>query len=188
MAKVVVDLTMSLDGCVAGPSGLPEAGIHDWYFSPSQPSRTVIEQLIANTGAIITGRRAHDLAMAAGGYDNDPFQATYFVLTHHAPENPPAGDTAIVFVTDGVESAVKQAKDAAGERDVVVAGGAQAAQQVLAAGLVDEIRIALRPVLMEGGLALFNNLGGRQLQLECTGATWTPEATHLTYRVLNSQQ
>jgi dihydrofolate reductase len=184
MGKVVVDMTMSVDGAVAGPSGLPEAGIHDWYFAPSEVSQQVIQQLIDTTGAIVMGRRAYDLGVEAGGYDDDPYDVTYFVLTHEPPAEPPVTKAQFVFVTDGPDSAVKQAQVAAGDRNVVIAGGAQTAQEFLRAGLVDEVRLALRPVVIPGGVRLFDTLEPGRLRLEGTAATWTPEATHLVYRVV----
>jgi dihydrofolate reductase len=107
-----------------------------------------------------------------------------FVVTHHARE-PLAKErgTTFTFVTDGIESALEQARDAAGGRDVAVAGGANVAQQYLKAGLIDELQIHLVPVLLGAGARLFDNLGGAEVALECTGVVEAPGVSHLTYRV-----
>lgn len=179
MGKVVLDMTMTLDGCVAGPDKEP-GQIHDWYFTPSETSSRIVEERIAAAGALIVGRRAYDLGVAVDGYVDNPYKMTHLVVTHEVPATPAKGDTHFVFVTDGVESAARQAQDAAGDLDVLVAGGADVAQQFLQAGLVDEIRIALRPMVIGGGLRLFDG----PVELESIDAVWTPEATHLRFRVI----
>ena len=99
---------------------------------------------------------------------------------------PRRGGTTFTFVTDGIESALKQAREAAGGKDVAISGGANIAQQYLKAGLLDEMRLDVVPVLLGDGARLFDNLEGAEVRLECTRATEAPGVSHLTYRVLNS--
>jgi dihydrofolate reductase len=107
-----------------------------------------------------------------------------FVLTHHARETLIKGETTFTFVTDGIGSALEQARAAAGEKDVVVAGGANVAQQYLKAGLLDELQIHLVPVLLGRGVRLFDHLGTEQVELECTRVIDSPAVTHLRYRLV----
>lgn len=117
--------------------------------------------------------------------DEPPFHTPVFVVTHH-PREPLAkkGATTFTFVTDGIESALERARDAAGGKDVALAGGANVAQQFLAAGLIDEMTIHLVPVLLRAGARLFDGLGGADAGLECVRAIEAPAVTHLTYRVV----
>ena len=121
----------------------------------------------------------------AGGGDDPPFHMPVFIVTHHARE-PVAkqGGTSFTFVTDGVESALERAREAAGGKDVALGGGADVAQQYLKAGLIDEMEIHVVPVLLGDGARLFDNLGGAEVGLECTRVVEAPGVTHLTYRVL----
>jgi dihydrofolate reductase len=116
--------------------------------------------------------------------DDPPFHAPVFVVTNHARESvPKEGGTTFTFVTEGVEAAVEQAGAAAGDKDVLVAGGAMAVQQALKAGLLDEMQIHLVPVLLRGGTRLFDHLEGADLRLEGTRVIDSPAVTHLRYRV-----
>jgi dihydrofolate reductase len=117
--------------------------------------------------------------------DEPPFHRPVFVLTHH-PREPltKEGGTTFTFVTDGIESALEQATEAAAGKDVALSGGASVAQQYLAAGLIDEIQIHVVPVLLGDGARLFDNLGGAEVRLEATRAVEAPGVTHLTYRVV----
>ncbi len=186
MGKVILDLSMSLDGFIEGPKGQPER-LHDWMFpasgSVAAASAKVIEEGINRFGAIVMGRRAYDLGDAYDGYVDTPYQVVHFVLTHEAPTKKAKGETEFVFVTDGIESALAQAKTAAGDRDVAIGGGADIAQQFLRAGLVDEIKIDLVPVLFGDGTRLFEHIGDVQLELEITQVIEAPGVTHLHYRV-----
>jgi dihydrofolate reductase len=116
--------------------------------------------------------------------DEPPFRKPVYVLTHHERDALVFGETTFTFVTDGVESAVEQARVAAGEKDVLVAGGAEAAQQVLGAGLLDEMQIHLVPVLLGGGTRLFESVVRPDAGLELSRVLDTPTATHLRYRVV----
>ena len=118
--------------------------------------------------------------------DEPPFHAPVFILTHHQRETvPKEGGTSYNFVTDGIESALDQARAAAGGKDVLIAGGAQAAQQYLKAGLLDEIQLHVAPVLLGGGTRLFDTLGPDDAKLELTDVVESPSVTHIKYRVLS---
>jgi dihydrofolate reductase len=182
MGTVVLDVTMSLNGCVAGPQD-EDAGLHDWYFSPTSGAEEIIAEQIATTGAIIMGKRTYDAGASQGGFVDNPYRIDHFVVCHEAPAEVAAGDTSFTFVNDTIENVIAQAKAAAGDRYVVVGGGASIAQQALNAGLVDEIKIALRPLVINGGLPLFDNLK-IDLKLEVGEVKATPDVTHISYRVV----
>ncbi|HEX4204172.1 MAG TPA: dihydrofolate reductase family protein [Ktedonobacteraceae bacterium] len=183
MGKIILDMSMSLDGCIAG-LGDEDSGLHDYFFSPAGQSAQVVEEVITTTGAIIMGRRFYNLGDQLDGFVNAPFRVPHFVLTHISPEKPAKGETAFTFVTDGPESALTQAKAAAGDKNVVVGGGAQTAQQFLSAGLIEELHIHLVPVLLGEGLRLFEHLGNKPMKLEKTRVVNAPDAIHLTFRVV----
>jgi len=162
MSKVLIQMSMSLDGYVAGPNDnvLP---LHEWMFagpgSPlgeelPTPDQQIFNELRAVTGAMICGRRLYDITHGWNG--STPFGAVpVFVLSRSVPAAIPSGTTSFTFVTGGIVSAVAQAKDAAGGKDVYVVGGASIDQQVLDANLVDELRVDLVPVLLGRGIRLF---------------------------------
>lgn len=201
MGRVVFDISMSLDGYVAGPDDGPELGLgaggerlHEWVVElaswrephgleggETNASSEVAEGMSAS-GAVIVGKRMFDNAHGWG--DEPPFGKPVFVLTHTAREPLTKGDTTFTFVTDGIESAVEQAKAAAGEKDVSIGGGASTAQQALKAGLVDEVRLTFAPILLGGGVALFDGLGPDDVELEVTRVVEGPKATHVQYRVV----
>ncbi|HEY6595884.1 MAG TPA: dihydrofolate reductase family protein [Asanoa sp.] len=199
MAKVAVALTMSLDGYIAGPndgSELPlgEGGeaLFEWYFKGDTPSRyydrfrlskrsaEVFDAGIDSCGAVVTGRRTYDIANAWGGDGPVPGRPL-FVLTHNVPAEVPETSVPYTFVTDGIQSAIEQAKAVAGDKYVGLAGS-QAAQQCLRAGLLDEIWLAVVPLLLGGGVRLFDHIGG-PVRLETINAVDAPGVTHLSYRV-----
>lgn len=195
MGKVISGISISLDGFVTGPNVTREQqlgdggqGLHRWLDDPEPSESELLAGMREHLGSILMGRRSYDLAEGDGGwYDGGPAGlAPCFVLTH----NPPAPEavrapSVFTFVTDGIHSAVKQAKAAAGDK-VVAVHGASAAQQCLAAGLLDEIQVHLAPVLLGSGTRLFEHLGG-QFQLERTKVVATSNATHLRYRVVKRQ-
>lgn len=216
MGKVVLDISMSLDGFAAGPNpslehplGEGGEGLHEWAVGlaswrerhglpggDNSPSSEVVETGLARTGAVLMGRR-----MFSGGEgpweddpngdgwwgDDPPFRAPVFVLTHHAREPvPKQGGTIFTFVTDGVESAVEQAQAASGEKDVAVGGGADVAQQFLRAGLLQEIQISLVPVLLGAGTRLFES-APPDVRLEQTRVIEAPNVTHVRYRVVRPE-
>ena len=201
MGKVVFDISMSLDGYVAGPDDGPELGLgvggerlHEWVVElaswrephgleggETNASSQVAEDMGAS-GAVIVGKRMFDNAHGWG--DEPPFGKPVFVLTHTSREPLTKGDTTFTFVTEGIESAVEQAKAAAGDEDVSIGGGASTAQQALKAGLVDEVRLTFAPILLGGGVALFDGLGPDDVELEVTRVVEGPKATHVKYRVV----
>jgi dihydrofolate reductase len=203
MGKVTVDITTSLDGYVAGPDDSPDlplgAGgerLHEWVFglaSWREPhgleggeqnrDSEILEEALKATGAIVVGRRMFDNAHGWG--DNPPFEVPVFVLTHEAREPVEKGRTTFTFV-DGVESALEQARAAAGDRNVGVGGGASTIQQFLRAGLLDELQIHVVPLLLGGGVRLFDDSGTGDVELEQTRVVESPAVTHLRYRVVRA--
>ena len=200
--KVVVDITMSLDGFIAGPNDGPDNGLgdggdrlHEWVYdlaswrephglSGGETNRDseIMDESFQRLGAVVVGRRMFD---NAGGWgDNPPFHMPVFVLTHEGREElVKEGGTTFTFVTDGVESALKQARAAAGGKDVGVAGGANTIQQFVKAGLLDELQVHIAPLMLGGGIRLFDQMDPG-IQLECTRVIESPRVTHLRYRVV----
>jgi dihydrofolate reductase len=177
---VLLDMAISLDGFAAGKNDA-DGGLHQWYFNPSREDQTVIDELIGQTGAIIMGRRSYDMGDQYDGFVDNPYRAAHFVLTHSVPERRAKGAEDFVFVTDGIESALRQAREAAGEKNIVVSGGARTAQQFLKAGLITEIQLHLVPVILGEGVRLFD---GHRVQLELKRTVVSPNVTHLRYRVM----
>jgi dihydrofolate reductase len=190
MARVICDMSMSLDGYVTGPNDSREHPfgdgaemLHDWIFdAATNEDRAILQDMLDNVGAIVMGRRSFDKNEGDGGWgDSGPVgDIPCFVVTHHKPTRtyPPI----YTFVTDGVASAIEQAKLAAGDK-VVGLHGATVMQQALPLGLVDEIRVHVIPVLLGGGTPLFSTLDSA-ISLERTQARVTPAATHLGFRVV----
>ena len=213
MSKLRFEITMSLDGFVAGRDQSEENGLgvggeqlHDWVIPLAawrephgleggevNASSAVFEESLANVGATIMGRNMFGPRRGPWGDDpwmgwwgeNPPFHRPVFVLTHHARDPlEMQGGTTFTFVTDGIESALEQARRAAGGQDVALAGGADVAQQYLAAGLIDQMDIHVVPLLLGAGARLFDNLGGAAVELEQVRAVEAPGVTHLRYRVV----
>lgn len=211
MARLRFEISISADGYVAGPNQseehpLGEGGeqLHDWVIKLQawreahgrtggevNPSSELIEEAVKNIGATIMGRNMFGGGPGPWGEDpwggwwgsDPPFHTPVFVLTHHQREPLELeGGTTFHFVTDGVESALAQAKEAAAGKDVRLGGGADVAQQYLAAGLLDELQLNIVPVLLGGGARLFENVG-IEPELEQTKVVHTPEVTHIRYRV-----
>jgi dihydrofolate reductase len=192
MSKVIFDISMSLDGFVTASNVRPEEPmgdggqrLHEWAFGEDERNRELLAEAVNFVGAVIAGRRTYALSVPWWGADGPtgPARVPVFVVTHAEPEEVPE-EGVYTFVTDGIESALEQAKMAAGEKDVAVMGGAEMGQQYIGAGLVDEISIHLVPVLLGGGTRMFEHLGGEHIQLESAGVIETPEATHLRFRVV----
>jgi len=203
LGKVVLDITMSLDGFIAGPNDgierpLGDGGerLHDWIFGgrtdstlpaghypKSATDADVLAEMFRTTGAIVMGRRWFDNGERPWG-NNPPFHVPVFVLTHHARETVTRGTTTFTFVTDGIESALQKAQAAAGEKNVTV-GSANTAQQFLKAGLLHEIQIHLVPLLLCTGVRLFDHIGTNQIKLESTRVIESPGVAHLRFRVIN---
>lgn len=192
MAKVISGISMSLDGFITGPNitreqQLGDGGdiLHQWFHEPDPHDAEVMAAMSKDVGSILMGRRSYDLAEGDGGWgDGGPAgPAPCFVLTHTQPAPKTVrAPSVFTFVTDGIHSAVKLAKAAAGDK-VVGVHGASAAQQCLAAGLMDEIQLHLIPVLLGSGTRLFEHLGGH-VQLERTAVVETSNAIHLRFSVI----
>jgi len=207
-----IEIAMSVDGYVAGPNQsvenpLGEGGeaLHECAFAldvwrqahgreggDTNPSSAVVEESVARAGAYIMGRKMFGGGPGPWNADDPwngwwgeepPFHKSVFVLTHH-PREPleMAGGTTFTFVTDGIESALAQARAAAGDKDVQVSGGGEACNQYLAAGLAEELQINLAPLLLGGGERLFAGVGPG-LKLEQTRVVEAPGVSHLFYRV-----
>src|ERR1700704_3383308 len=161
MGLVLWHTTMSLDGFIAGPDDAME-----WVFEYPSPNETVAEA-IETTGAIVAGRRSYEVEdRDRGGFYGGAWTGPFFVLTHAPPETVPEWMTG-TFVSNGIESAVAQAKAAAGEKNVVIFG-ANTAAQCLDAGLLDEILVHIAPVLLGDGVRLFSRGGEPPVRLEKT--------------------
>ncbi len=183
MANVLLDMAMSLDGFISGPNG-EDHGLHDYFFSPAGPPAEVIEEGFKRTGTIIMGRRAFDIGAAQDGFADNPYQVPTFVLTHHNPQSISKGAESFVFVMDGIESALERARAVTGDRDVVIGGGPNIAQQYLRAGLIDEIQIHLVHILLGQGVRLFDQPGAGQTKLERTRMIEGSGVTHLRFQVV----
>ena len=180
MAKVLLDMAISLDGFVGGPGGA-DVGLYDWYFNPSEVSRPVIDELVATTGAIVIGRGAYGTGEESGGWEDTPYAVPHFVITHHPP-TPPQRGVEFVFVTEGVTAAIDAAKEAAGDLFATIGGGSDIARQALAAGLVDELQLHIVPLLVGDGVRLFDRFD-HGWQLSRIRVLDGPNVTHLRYRL-----
>jgi dihydrofolate reductase len=183
MGKVILDMAMSLDGFVAGPHD-EDGGLHNYFFSPAGDTAKVIEEGFQTTGVIVMGRRSYDIGAAQDGFVDNPYQVPTFVLTHVVPEKVAKGAEAFIFVTDGIDSLLNQAKAAAGDKNVVIGGGANIAQQFMKAGAIEEIQLHLVPVLLGEGFRLFEHIGPEHIELESTNVIAASDVTHLQFRVV----
>lgn len=196
MSRVTCDLTVSLDGFVAGPHQslqmpLGERGetLHRWQFEEREANTAQVEGILA-AGAFIMGRNMF-AGPGPGPWDADwrgwwdeepPYHAPVYVLTHHVREPlEMQGGTTFHFINDGIEAALSLARNAAGAKDVAIAGGASTARQFLSAGLIDELRLHIAPVILGGGERLLDDVGN--LELEPTSVSGTGLVTHVTYSV-----
>jgi dihydrofolate reductase len=213
MARLICDISISLDGFVAGPNPslekpLGEGGdlLHEWAFAASSwreshgleggetnADSNVIEESLRATGAVLMGRKMFsggegpwESDPRANGWwgDEPPFHVPVFVLTTHARETlAMEGGTSFTFVTDGIEAALERARAAAGDKDVLLAGGASVVQQCLKAGLIDEIQIHVAPVLLGDGVSLFGRLEIAAIGLETRRVIASPSVTHMRFTV-----
>jgi dihydrofolate reductase len=211
VSKLRLKITMSLDGFVAGPNqseedpmGVGGMEIHKWVVPLAafrqihgeqggevNASSPFVERWFENIGATVMGRNMFGGGPGPWGDnpwngwwgDDPPYHHPVFVLTHHARDPLKLeGGTTFYFVTDGIESALEQAREAAGGKDVSLGGGADVAQQYLAAGLIDELEISLVPLVLGAGARLFDNLEAADVELEQVRAVEAPGVTHLEYR------
>ena len=214
MPKVKAQITVSLDGYMAGPNQsekdpLGEGGeeLHEWVFklaswrgehgleggeTEENPSDTVLAAAQQNIGGVVMGRNMFgpvrgdwpDEEWKGWWGENPPFHCPVYVLTHHAREPIELeGATSFHFVTEGIEKAMAEAKEAADDRDVTIGGGASTLQQAIAAGLLEEILVTQVPVLLGGGERLFDHLAAGAAKAELTAVVEGPDAVHLTYRL-----
>ena len=204
MGIVTAHMSMSVDGYVAGPNAgagnpLGDGGvlIQQWMFDlasfreiqglsggQTNADDEELRQRFAPTGAVVMGRRMFDEGEGPWG-DNPPFRMPVFVLTHEDRDTlVKEGGTTFTFVTDGIESALEQAKAAAGEKNVNIAGGAHTVQQFIRAGLLDELEIHLAPLLFGEGIRLFDKMGPEHIELENMRMVTSPKVTHLRFRVV----
>lgn len=214
MSKVRAHISTSLDGYVAGPNQtmedpLGEGGerLHEWLVQlkswregagleggVENENDALFREETANVGAEIMGRGKFgppsrgpwDVDDAWQGWwgDDPPFHKPVFVVTHHQREPLTLSDTTFTFVTDGIQSALRQARQAAGDKDVFIGGGAQTINEFLAAGLLDELELHVVPILLGGGARLFADVG-QQPKFEVVRVVEAPGVTHLKYRVLH---
>jgi dihydrofolate reductase len=210
MSKVRVHISVSADGYVAGPNptleeplGKGGEGLHEWMIAQRawreehgyddgevNASSPVLAESLANVGAEIMGRGKFGGGPGPWGEDpwrgwwgeNPPFHKPVFVVTHHEREPLTLADTTFTFVTDGIESALEQARQAAAGKDVFIGGGADVINQYLVAGLVDELELHIVPRLLGGGARLFEGVGPNVV-LEQVRAVDAPGVTHVKYRV-----
>ncbi|HYI21955.1 MAG TPA: dihydrofolate reductase family protein [Candidatus Limnocylindrales bacterium] len=210
MSSVTSQISMSLDGYVAGPNqslenpiGEGGMGLHQWAFATAtwreqhggrggerNADAEVAAEVTQGIGAYIMGRKMFgggegpwDESWTGWWGDDPPYHAPVFVLTHHARDPlEMQGGTTFTFVTDGIEAALEQARAAAGDGDVSIAGGASAVRQYLAAGLLDELHLHVVPITLGAGERLLDDVGG--LTLEPVKVVASPAVTHLKYRVL----
>jgi dihydrofolate reductase len=213
MGKVVAEISISLDGYVAGPSPTLEEPLgkggellHEWAVrlktfkelhgmegGDVDADDEVFAEYVRAQGAVVMGRKMfsggegpwEDDPKASGWWgDEPPFHKPVFVVTHHERAPLVLGETTFTFVTDGVAAAVEQARAAVpADRNVLVAGGADTIDQALAAGLVDELQLHVAPVLLGGGTRLFEGLGAERPRLELAAVRESPHVSHLRYRV-----
>jgi dihydrofolate reductase len=213
MGKVVAEISTSLDGYVAGPNPtlenpLGEGGdqLHEWAVrlksfrethglpgGETGPDDELLAKSVSATGAVVMGRQMfsggdgpwEDDANANGWWGNEPpFHKPVFVLTHHAREPLVLKGTTFTFVTDGLDGAIDDARAAAAELDVLVAGGADTIDQAISAGLVDELQLHLAPVLLGAGSRLFDSVAPELPRLEIVQVLESPLVTHVRYRIV----
>jgi dihydrofolate reductase len=183
MGKVVLGMMLSLDGYINDAEGSVALLYPDFEtIMQSEP----MQESIRTTGAVVMGRRTFEMGDPDAYADSYEYQVPLFVVTHHPPEKQPKRNDRLyfTFVTDGVESAVAQAKAAAGDKNVMVVGGPDIAQTILNAGLADELQIGLMPVLLGGGQPFFGALDHAPVKLEKTRVIETGERTELWFKVL----
>jgi dihydrofolate reductase len=214
MSEIKAHMSISVDGYVAGPNQseddpIGEGGmqVHEWMFQLKSwreehgeeggntgDSDKIVDEMNENVGAGIMGRNMFgpdrgdwgDSDWKGWWGDEPPYHSPIYVLTHHAHEPiEMEGGTTFYFVTDGIESALEQAREAAGDKDIHIHGGASAVQQYLGLGVIDEITLNVAPVLLGQGERLFDNLGDKLPELALERTIDAPNVTHLTYAVKN---
>ncbi|RZT78027.1 dihydrofolate reductase [Micromonospora violae] len=206
MGRTVVSMSVSVDGFAAGPDvtadqpmGRGGERLHEWLFrtdgdravaadgvTPVGVDAAQVRERQATTGAVVIGKRTFDVGVDL--WQDTPFPVPCFVVTHERRDPMPMKSGVFTFVNDGLGSALRQARQAAGDRDVLIMGGPTTARQFVKAGLVDEIHLQLVPVLLGAGTRLFDNLGTGDLdtghiELERVAVIESPHVTHLRFHV-----
>jgi dihydrofolate reductase len=187
MSKVVADISMSLDGYVTGPNPEDIERLHAWVFDGDALDVALLRENVEATGAVVMGRRLFDIVDGPNGWSDDEGYGPglkaappVFVVTHSKPQTVRL-KRQMTFITDGVSAAITAARSAAGPKDAVVMGGADVISQSLTAGLVDELRIHLAPIILGGGTRLFK--GAKSVALVQSAVRVSQRATHLSYRL-----
>jgi dihydrofolate reductase len=192
MAKVVFDISMSLDGFMTAANVRPDEPLgdggerlHEWAFGADERSSELLAEAGKEIGAVVCGRNTDDQSIPWWGADGPtgPARMPVFVVTHSEPEDQPENGV-YRFATGGIEAALEQAKETAGDKTVAVMGGADLGRQVIRGGLVDEISIHLVPVLFGRGMRMFDDADHEHIELEAIGVEPTPSATHMRFRVV----
>jgi dihydrofolate reductase len=192
MGKVTSEVSMSLDGSITGPNvrggnGMGDDGdrLHDWMFdAKTETDAAIVDEKYASTGAVLMGKGMFDAGFEPWG-DPPPFGMPVFVVTHEARAPlPMQGGTTYTFVTDGIDAALGLARAAAGDKNVGIWGGANIIRQYLKAGLLDEMQIHLIPILLGGGVRLFEDLDPEGIELLRASSIETPSATHSRFEVV----
>jgi dihydrofolate reductase len=192
MSKVTSEISMSLDGFIAGPNvrvgnGMGDGGdrLNDWMFdAKTETDAKIVVEIYASTGAVVMGKRMFEVGFEPWG-DPPPFKMPVFVVTHEARDPlPMKGGTTYTFVTDGIEAALELARAAASDKNAGIWGGANIIRQYLKAGLLDELQIHLIPILLGGDTRLFEDLDPEGIELRRKSSIETPGATHLHFEVV----
>jgi dihydrofolate reductase len=190
MGKVILDISMSLDGFITATNARLGAGLgdngdilHNWAFNSDDQHNKDLLKTGASLGALIAGRNTYDISIPWWEADGPTGAARIplIVVSHTVPEAIPHGG--VYTFADSIETALERAREAAGSKDIAIMGGANIAQQFLKAGLVDEISLHLAPVIFGSGTQLFENLGNEHIQLETPKVIETTESTHLRFPV-----
>jgi dihydrofolate reductase len=196
MSKVICSISMSLDGYITGPNvgignGLGDNGerLHDWMFDQkTEADAAISDELYATTGAVVLGKGMFDVGFEPWG-DPPPFKMPVFVVTHEKRDPlPMQGGTTYHFVTGGIEAALEQARAAAGDKHVGLWGGANLIVQFLKAGLLDELQLHVVPMLLGGGIRLFDGLDPEEVELRKLDTIETPAATHYRLEVVKPRR
>ena len=203
MSKVFADISTSLDGFITGPDdsvavglGINGERLHEWIYNlagwrerhgltggTQNRNSQIVDEAVENTGAFVMGKRMFDHGLPHWG-DNPPFHMPVFVLTHEVREPlVKEGGTTFTFINDGVESALRHARAAAGDKDISVIGGANIIQQFMNANLLDEIQIHIVPILLGGGKRLFDHLNTGEITLGIDRVVESPDVTHIRYSI-----
>ena len=192
MAKIIADISISLDGFTTGPNvrignGMGNGGdrLHNWMFdAKTDTDAAIVDEKFASTGAVLMGKGMFDVGFELWG-DPPPFRMSVFVVTHEKRKPlPMKGGTTYTFVTEGIDAALELARAAAGDRNVGIWGGANIMRQYLKSGLLDEMRIQLIPILLGNGIRLFEDFDPEGIELRRRSSIETPGATHLRFEVI----